>query len=106
MQTGLRHDLGQAARARGDHREPRRHRLQRGQRQDLLVARRDQRDGRARPQPRQLRGVHAAGEADVASHAAQCRRLGPSPATTSGTPALRHAAIASATPFSGVRRPA
>ena len=91
----------------GDDRQPRRHRLERGEREDLRVARRDERERGAGAQLGELVGVDAAGEAHVGARAAarSAAASGPSPATTSGTPAARHAAIASATPFSARQPP-
>ena len=70
--------------------QPGGHRLERGERQDLRVARGDERERGAGAQRGELGGVDAAGEAHVggpARGAQRAPRPGPSPATTSGTPA-------------------
>ena len=48
------HELGQPAGARRDDRQPGRHRLERGEREDLLVARRHERERGAGAQPGEL----------------------------------------------------
>ena len=64
----LGHDLGEPAAAGGDDRQPGGHRLERGQREDLLVAGGDDGHGGAGAQLGQLRRRDVAGERDVAAH--------------------------------------
>ena len=88
-------------------RQPRRHRLQRREREDLRVAGRDDGDRGVAAQGGELGRRNAAGEAHVAAERRAARRAaGRRPRSRAARPAVRHASIASANPFSGVRRPA
>ena len=89
-----------------DRRQPRGHRLQRREREDLGVAARDDRDApRAVCSARSSAGATWPTNARVPA-ASSSARCGPSPAITSGRLTARHASRTSANPFSGVSRPA